>query len=138
MPWTHLRWSSSLGAPQPVTEEKSQSSESFTGNFPLVCPASPSRRDPAYLHLELCVSFGLHLNQEAHAIHMCVRPAQACVHLDGSSPHGFCPQWLREAVIGKEHRASSWKPRYHWSSLIPFLQLSWVSNTLDGSTHSLP
>lgn len=45
LPWTHLKWSSSLGAPQPVTEEKSQSSESFTGNS-LACPASPSRGDP--------------------------------------------------------------------------------------------
>lgn len=46
LPWTHLTWSTSLDAPQPVTEGKSQSSESFTGNSPLACPASPSRGDP--------------------------------------------------------------------------------------------
>lgn len=44
--WAQLRWSSSLGASQPVAEEKSQSSESFTGKSPQACPASPSRGDP--------------------------------------------------------------------------------------------
>lgn len=46
LPWVQRRWSSSFSAPQPVAEQKSQSSESFTGNSPPACPASPSIGDP--------------------------------------------------------------------------------------------
>ncbi|OBS79653.1 hypothetical protein A6R68_22145, partial [Neotoma lepida] len=104
LPWAQLRWSSSLDAPQPVAEEKSQSSESFTENSPQACPAQ--QRGPSLSELRtLREPWAANIPRGTR----CSHPNPAFTGMDPLCT-ALVPSGLRKPLIGKERRDGSWKP----------------------------